>query len=53
MAQCRIRTLSRKYYKGGLFKITYYHVYNNGFCKIMEKKINGIYEVIGHVNWEG
>ena len=47
----RIRTISRKYYKGGYYKITYYDVYGQGYCKLMERKYGDIYKVIGHVNY--
>ena len=53
MAHNRIRTLSRRYYgKDRKYKITYYDVYGNGFCKIMECMRHGVYEVLGHVNWD-
>ena len=47
----RIRTISRHYYKKGQYKITYYDVYGQGFCKIMEKQTSDGWIVIGHVNY--
>lgn len=51
MKQCRVRTISRKYYKNRYYKITRYDIYGQGYCKLMERKYGNTYVVIGHVSY--
>jgi len=51
MNRSRILTLSRRYYKKKQYKITYYDVYGHSFCKIMEKKTDSGWTIIGSVKY--